>query len=438
MEKTLAQNKLYYTEKHPHSFFYFYGPIIYLFTQVVDGPLRFALQTIGVEILLYSRDIIPIAVVVMAIGHAIAKGRINYLLLIILFILALYGLVGLVHIPNIFQVAFGFKILLPFLMGVLCYAIFFTNIRRVRLFFGIYLMIACIGIYANFFVEFPWQGLNYLVGGIKIEGTLDRETMGFDRLVGFSRANFEAATQILMLSIFMVAFTKNKLVSLIIWLIAGGAIFITTTKAAIGIYLLISLFFLAYKLVRNRFKIYSKMLIIPLCLMIALPLYLSNEYIEIDPTDTVQVGLFASFGDRALNAWPPVFKHVRDNGNTITGLGIGGAGASEQRFADEIHGFTDNMFVFLYAWFGVLSVFFLTIAYLMSQRLDIMGDRLDFCIFVWIAAILWNGITSNMVESPIYGFFIGISLKHIFALSLKNKRGRKVYLNALLKPGALP
>lgn len=416
METTLHQGKLY-AKKYVLCSLYFYGPIIYLFSQVVDGPLRLSLQTIGLELLLYSRDFIPILIVVVAICHAVLTDRINKLLFTVMLALLLYGFVGMIHIPNIFQVLYGLKILLPFLMGVISYSSFFNDTRRIKKFFAMFFITACIGMYINYFVEFPWQGLTYQAGGIEIEGTLERETLGFSRLTGFARANFFAAEQILLTAIFLVIFSKSNFMRLIIWLTAGGAIILTTTKTAIGCYLLISLFFLIYKVAGNRFRIFQKMLIIPLFFMIALPLYENSGVIAWISTDIEVESLLGSFEDRILNAWPPAFKHVRDNGNPITGMGIGGAGAAEQRFGSEYHGPTDNMFVYLYTWFGVMSIFSLTIAYLMSQRLDIDRNNMDLCIYIWLTATFLSGITGSMVESPFYGFIIGIILKHFYTLS---------------------
>jgi len=157
-----------------------------------------------------------------------------------------------------------------------------------------------------------------------------------------------------------------------------------------------------------------------------LPLYLTNENMMIDLSDPVQVGLFASFGDRVLNAWPPIFEYVHDNANPITGMGIGSVGAAEQHMGDEYHGPTDNMFVFLYAWFGVLSVIGLAITYLRCQRLEIERNNIDFCFFLWVTIIMCNGITSDIIESPFFSFILGMTLKHLYTFSSKTTHRQNV------------
>ncbi len=224
----------------------FYGAMIYLFTHLVDGPIRYTLEVVGGEALIYLRDVILILMLGVVLGAAVKKGRINAVLLFFLVLLVLFSIVAVLYVRNIWQILFSLKIVLPFLAGLVCYRELFSDECRLTKYMGIFFFVALTGIYLNLFYRFPWTGLVYNFGDIQIEGGFDRFTSGFDRLQGFSRTNFEAATHVMLLVAYASVFFSSKWIRIILWIIAGCAIILTTTKGIIVVYILLSLFYIAY------------------------------------------------------------------------------------------------------------------------------------------------------------------------------------------------
>ncbi len=389
----------------------FYGVLLYLLTQVLDGPIRYGLSLLGLEGLLYLRDVILIAVIGVAIQTALLNMKANRAYIYVFLVLLFFTLIGLIYIPNVLQVLFGIKILFPFIAGLIWYGQFVRRLDDVYKYFSVFLWVACIGVLVNLEVVYPWLGLTYRMGGIQIEGGLDEITVGFARLTGFARSNFEAASQILLLGIFVVRFIKGRFAKFLSWLIIGAAIIVTTTKGIIVIYAVMSLFYISFFLFRNKFRLFQKSLILPMGVMIGFPLFIDR--LDIDYSDPIDVGLWASLNDRLINAWPPIFQHVKEQGDILFGLGVGGAGSGEYYFSNVGYGTVDNFFVYLYAWFGLSSLLLYAWIYIRNLKLDINRSKLDFFIYSFLVCAMLYGSTSAILESPVFALFLGVALRHL-------------------------
>ena len=364
----------------------------------------------GAVVLMYGRDVILIVILGHALALSLLKGRCNKTLMFLLLTLMIFSFVGLFYVGNLLQIAFSLKIVLPLLVGVICYRCVVSNTHRLSRFLLFSLSLAVIGVYLNYFVAFPWVGLTYTIAGIEIEGGFERTTSGVSRLLGFSRTNFEAATQIIILSAYVVVFTKGTLRVCLSWLLAGGAIVLTTTKGIIVTYLLLTVFFLLFNAARGFRPIYHFFLALPLAAMIILPLSLHE--LDIDLSDPIQVTLYASVADRIYNGWPAVMNNVTETANIVTGRGVGGTGAGEYYFASEVKGAPDNLFVYLYSWFGLFSVGMLAFLFWKSLQLDV-SRRLDFVIFLWLLSFFTYGIGSAAIESAFFALFFGFCIAHL-------------------------
>lgn len=398
---------------------FFYGTMFYLFTFLVESPIRFALDTVGGSILIYFRDAIPLLMLGVVLCTACLTGKIGRPLLFILGVLTFFTMVAVVYGTNALQILFSLKIILPFLIGLMLYQELFSDKRRLVKYMWFFFGIVISGVYLNVFFTFPWAGLANKIGGVEIIGSLDQNTAGFNRITGFARTNFEAASQIVLLIVYLAIFGRGKAIRFVLWVAAGGAIVLTTTKGIVGVYVVLSLFFAAYVMVPRLHKLYRVLLIVPIGAMVLLPLTLSE--MDIDISDPVQVAMYASFADRVANGWPPVFENVREKGSVITGRGVGGTGAGEYYFASDANGTADNMFVYLYAWFGLFSVVLLGLLYWKSQRLNILSRREDLCVFLWLVSILSYGIAANIIESAFFAFFFGLCVARISRVEIENR-----------------
>ena len=393
-------------------YFLYYGTIAYLLSQFIDGPLRFILESSGAVFILYLRDLIPLSVVGIAVGRSIVMRRASRLGLGLAAILVFYSAVGMLLVGDPFRILFGVKILLPLMLGLICDDLFCRNLRGTARLIVYAFALSCAGIALNLIVQFPWQGWTYEVGGVRIEGSWLRGAGGFDKLVGFARTSAEAASHVLLLAIAAITLLRGRLVRAIIWIVAGVAIALTITKTLIVVHIVLTLFLFVRYFARRFMPLYRVAFLgVPLALMVALPLTLSD--LDLDYSDPVQFGPFATLADRIENAWPDVMGNVKNQGSPLVGLGIGGSGAGEEVLSAEPKAPADNMFVYLYAWFGAPALVMILALYWFSDRLRTSHEHWDLAVFLWLITVACYGITSVIVESPAFGIALGMCIARL-------------------------
>ena len=85
------------------------------------------------------------------------------------------------------------------------------------------------------------------------------------------------------------------------------------------------------------------------CIDIALPLFTSGLLV----VDSGGVFSFASFAMRISDTWPDAWRGSCNNQVFPFGVGLGGIGGAQRFFAENFFNPSDNLFIFIYANFGV-------------------------------------------------------------------------------------
>jgi len=282
--------------------------------------------------------------------------------------------------------------------------------------------VAALGVFLNPLIHYPWSGQTLDLLGRQIEVSRQWSAFGAERYAGFARASFNAASQLLLFGIMLVVLLKRRNVKLLVWLIAGMGIALTTSKGPLGAWLLVSMYFAGGALLRwPRYwtKLWLGALMIGLLSMILLPL--STLWIHFDPIlhGYVHKFLFASFGDRLNRMWPDSLR-LLDLGGTWhwwVGRGLGGIGAAQQYFEPSHYLAADNLFVYVTVYVG-LPVTLLSFLALWWRvvRLSLASNAVAWRLPVVLALVAY-GVVVNEVEGGLLAFFWGM------ALSMSNHAG---------------
>lgn len=389
----------------------YYGGLFYISSLILEGPIRYLLYSFGVEYLIYVRDVLILFCILCYTLSAAKEFIINRIYLVILFIFIFHSIVYIFYVGNIPMLLFAWKIYLPLFFGILFGQLFFVNLRLTVRIFTILFILAVLGAFLNYYRRFPWEGLQYSFFGFDIEAVRFWSAWEFKRVSGFARSSYDAAIQILMIGIFLICYLKNKSLKIILWLLAGPVILLTTTKGVILAYLVISLLLIVIRYIPDYFNIYQKSLYIFLAIGIILPLIPgSNLGVRNIPL------LLTSIYERMIIVWPDVFKLVGENGNLLLGRGLGGMGSSQLYYETQLYNPGDNIFLMFYANFGLLGVGYLVYLAIIGQSID-LNTELFYYLFLIFFFIY--GITTSCTENAIFNIFLGNFIAYVGNLKMR-------------------
>jgi hypothetical protein len=395
----------------------FYGVILYLLSLIIDAPMRYVMFLAGVPYLINLRDIFMAFIILVYIINVLISGKIHKNIVIIFFLLIFHSMIGILFIGNILQILFGLKVIMPLIIGIIFYPLFISKPKRVKVILSIFYLIVITGVYLNVFKQYPWEGLTYDVIGQTIEGTREWSTFGVKRIAGFARASFNTAIQLIILAIFLVSYLGNKWIKVFLWLLAGPAILLTTSKGILMVYIILSLFLIIYKIVPNFNNIYQKLLIIPILLMILLPVYAYFYYDQNVSQDFITNPLLWTMYQR-MEIWPDNIAFIRKSGDTILGRGIGGVGMSQHIFEKRYSLPGDNLFVYGFGYFGILSIFYFLYIYKLAQNIDLKSNLFPYLLLM---VLFFYGIVSNVMEDSFFMIFLGICLRNLWPNPIKKQ-----------------
>jgi hypothetical protein len=393
----------------------------YLVSQGFDSTLRWVLDLVKAAPVIYLRDGAMIIAIVLGFVDVVANRRdalLPFGLLTFILVGAIIG--GASELP-LQQVVFGIKVWLPLLLGV---ALMTDGVAelfdRPRVWGWIWALLV-FGIVLNLFVKYPWTGMTMQVGDTQVEANREWDTNGFSRVSGFSRTSFDAAICILLLGFYLMLRSQRLWARALIWLFTGAAVILTTTKGAIGAWLVATPILpivlgassnpLVYEQQRARRALaYSAVTVLALIAALT-PLISTQMTWGILEEGTVEFMLFASFGDRITITWPNAFK-LLDAWQFVTGRGIGGIGAAQAYFEIDTFCPADSFFVYLYITAGLVgaALYFGMLAGMWQLNLSKFGGRLTYLVLLFVFVY---GLTVNVVESGVALIAVGAAAAYL-------------------------
>lgn len=275
-------------------------------------------------------------------------------------------------------------------------------------------IIATAGVLLNLMVQFPWVGAEYEVLGQQKSAARDWQAYGVQRLCGFSRASFSAAAQILLGYCALEYRVRSLAWRAVAWVAGLVAIYYTTSKAPLMAMLLLPAVYLAIGRLRRTdgmrrrwgaIAIMAAWLLIVVGLPIVGILYGPALY----PAG-MGVGLhYSSLADRMLNTWPNAIAlmDLRNPMQWLVGLGVGGIGSPQGLAHADMLNPGDNMAIYLFVSFGLLSTGFFYLLFRGGLRaIESEGrGRRDFALLI---ALLGIGATTNVIEGIFTVIVFGI------------------------------
>jgi hypothetical protein len=402
----------------------------FVLSNVLDGPLRYLLHLVGASSFLYLRDGAAFVVVVSGVASWFRGNRAAFPVVAAAALLLFHMCIGFVSLNSPFQSLFGFKVFLPFLMGIVTA----PTLRRqsCTYFCAVVFGLSSVGVVANQFLEYPWVGMSYDTAFGETVGSRLWWQSGATRLPGFARASFCAAAYV-MVSLVPLLMRGNAVMRGVLVGITAYVFVLTTTK---GVWLgLAALVFCEVLFAFSGSMSSSLAVLVALSLgCVVLPLISLAADLPAGPVD----GLAESLVERIRDMWPNALKMLEPQ-QWLWGRGLGGIGVP-QTYGDHLtSNSADNLMIYLIVMFGLVGLAYAAWGVWSVVRAVNEAPYADFrvrCMFNWTVSCVAYGYMTNAFEDPLlsltFGAIVGISSSQS-ALSTE-PRAAHVALSAVPAP----
>jgi hypothetical protein len=331
----------------------------FLLSEIMAGPIRYYSFNHGLPFLVY----LPKAEMTLLALIFALTGRLRSIeFFIIGAIFLIYGFIASYQLLTPPQIWFAAWTMVPLLFSVIAARYVLTAFDDYRnMFAGLY-AITVLGVLLNYFHGFPWTYGSFSVAGHSLQSARSWATGGFVRLGGFGRASYNAASQSLILAIFITARLRSRPLEVFIWLLTGVVIVLTTAKGVLLAYVFIVGYGLSRFVVRSlkplaawtTESLFSIAICVIAVVMVLLPWLAASRSINIDPHTTLGVLLFQSFSTRLTQTWPEALQLLTSSTAALFGNGLGSISAGQAFVLDSNPNTADNLFVFLDVQYGMI------------------------------------------------------------------------------------
>ncbi len=383
---------------------------VFLWFIVLASPLRYGLALVHLEALVYLPKLLLLVAVILL---PLLRRRVSPVAFMLTGLVLASLAWGMANLDTSLQALFGLWVIVPLMFGLWAGPV--VNVEQWRRLFVALFVAAAAGVFLNLLIHYPWSGQSLSLMGKSIEVSRQWTTFGVDRYAGFARASFSAASQLLLFGVMLVVLLRHRTIKLLVWIITGTGIALTTSKGPLGAWLLVSMYFAGGGLLRwPRYwiRLWLGALTLIMLAMILVPL--STLWIHYDPTlhGYANKFLFASFGERLNWMWPDSLHLLNLGGgwHWWIGRGMGGIGVAQKYFEPTHYLAADNLFVYVTVYFGLpVSLFLFAALWLRMVLFSLRRDAAAWRLPVVLVLVAY-GFVTNEIEGSLLAFFWGLAL----------------------------
>ena len=376
-----------------------------LISETFAGALRYYLDIAGVSALLY----LPKLACVAAVALEIPRARSQPGVWLVLFAVLVSSMFALLHGATLGNVGFSLFIYIPLLFGLFCGGYLEQRTSLLSWVIGFCLVASMLGIALDMFTSVPWKGYSYMMGDVELTANKSWAFGSTDRLAGFARMSTNLAVMIALYSLFLAAFLRSRLLRMLLYPLAFGAIFLTTNKSTAAAYLLtlLMLFLAGYRLPSaTAFFI---------AVLVGMGLPIASLLLNIPQSEAYSASLLASFNDRLIHSWPNFIDVIVNEGWGWWGAGFGAVGSSAAAFPLawlELLSIADNTALYLWGMLGVFGVLLYLLLFPLLLRLHDRGPRIRDALLGIVFCTILIGWATDVLEVTTATLFLGMAIAH--------------------------
>ena len=380
--------------------------IIYLVFYVFEGVIRYGFHLVGKDGLIFMRDVILFVPIVILFIQQFLHRKINPAYIIFILIVLIHGLVMFLNTGSFIAVVYSAKMLMTLLVGTVLADRLFQPSRTMLAVFLIMWSVSMLGIMIDkYYVEFPWMGLKTTIDDVQVEISRDWQISGDDkRAGGFMRSSINAATIMPLLALILMFHLRRLSLRILVALLTVPALIWTTQKGPVIAYIL-TLAMLSIAPLKP-IPVLRVGVWIMLILMVGLPVILSGA--SMPPAKGVFS--FSSFYQRIEEMWPQAWTWIHNHEAFPFGVGLGGIGGAQRLYAPKDVNAADNMFILMYAYFGMMSFIYLGFIGIMASRIKSHGSTGEANALAVLVYLLGYGCVISILEDQMAALFLGASV----------------------------
>jgi hypothetical protein len=328
----------------------------YLLIYAFEGAIRYGLYSVGADSLILVRDALIIVPLIVLLLYQGFRTRVHPAFFAFAGIVGLHGLIATLNFHTSLPAIYGAKLMINVLFGFIAARQLVQPGRRVLLILCLVWVASVVGVVLDkYLVTYPWTGLTTHIGGITVDVSRGWDiASGPDkRAAGFTRSSICAAMLIPTVALIIAMRIRSYLVRMAMLCITVFAVFLTTQKGAVLAMAAVTVLLGAPTFMRYRLLCGAA---IGFALLdICLPIFSMGLLMP----EGGGVFSLASFAMRISDTWPDAWRWIANNQLFPFGVGLGGIGGAQRFFAENFFNPSDNLFIFIYANFGVLSLVYL-------------------------------------------------------------------------------
>lgn len=381
--------------------------LLYLLVYGTESPIRYMLYLAGKDSLILLRDGLIIVPLVVLFAFQATRLRVHPAIIGFATLMVFHGLILMGTIGSPLGAAYGVKILVNLLFGFFAASLL---VAPGKLVFRALIALWCLTIIGvlldKFLVTFPWVGIKTIVGDLTVDVSKDwqiQDTLS-RRVAGFARSSIAVAVLVPVLAIVLMGQMRSTLLRIFVGMVSLGAVFLTTQKGS-----LIALAPVAgIMIVRPRHERFWLQLWCMTAAAIAIALPLTTSGMQLSHGS----GVFStqSLYLRMADTWPHAWQWISRHQMMIFGVGLGGIGGPQRLYAIDNFNPADNLFILLYAYFGLFGLLYMAMACWLALRpVSGSSERANTAIAV-LAFAFGYGAVLSILEDQAACLFVGAAL----------------------------
>ena len=372
---------------------------------VFEGPIRYALNLVGLDSIIFVRDALLVGALLAFIVSRVPAKAVPASVGVFAGLIVVHGLVSVANLGTPIAAIYGLKIFLPALCGFLAAGAIFSPGPAVVRLVAVMWIAAVAGATADkFWLDYPWVGMNVDLGGVSVFLGRDWQSTLLKRVGGLTRSSINLAVVLPLLSFMLLPSLKSRIARAVVCALTLTVLVWTTQKGAILGY---AVAVVALALSNRKFTTPLKAAIVAAtCLLVFAPTVLIHFTM---PRDN-GVFSFESLFERIEWMWPDAWTWIGRFPPYVMGIGLGGIGGSQRFFAPADFNPADNLFIYLFANFGVASLAYLAAIVMVALNAQIREFRRDSVVLASLVFLLMYGLVISLVEDQIAALWLGATL----------------------------